>query len=76
MKSFLFIYSRRQYTWLEERGKKLKCTAPQYIDYVMTFCQKCLSNQELFPTKYGEWIFAMVDIRSEPVDFNLGGAEP
>nr|CAB3263889.1 MOB kinase activator 2 [Phallusia mammillata] len=44
-----------QYTWVEERGKKLKCTAPQYIDYVMTFCQKCVSNQELFPTKYAQF---------------------
>jgi len=41
-----------QYVWVEERGKKLKCTAAQYIDYVMTFCQKSISNQELFPTKY------------------------
>jgi len=40
------------YTWVEERGKKLKCTAAQYIDYVMTFCQKSISNQKLFPTKY------------------------
>ncbi|CAK8686322.1 unnamed protein product [Clavelina lepadiformis] len=43
-----------QYTWVEERGKKLKCTAPQYIDYVMTYCQKCVTNQELFPTKYAQ----------------------
>jgi len=40
------------YVWVEERGKKLKCTAAQYIDYVMTFCQKSISNQKLFPTKY------------------------
>ncbi|XP_039268696.1 MOB kinase activator 2-like isoform X2 [Styela clava] len=41
-----------QYWWTDDRGKKLKCTAPQYIDYVMTYCQKCVSNEKLFPTKY------------------------
>jgi len=41
-----------QYTWIEERGKKVKTTAAQYIDYVMTYCQKSISNQHLFPTKY------------------------
>uniref|UniRef100_H2YEV6 Uncharacterized protein n=1 Tax=Ciona savignyi TaxID=51511 RepID=H2YEV6_CIOSA len=45
---------QKQYTWVDERGKKLKCTGPQYVDYVMTFCQKCASNQELFPTKYAQ----------------------
>lgn len=43
-----------QYLWLDDRGKKLKCTAPQYIDYVMTYCQKCVSNEKLFPTKYAQ----------------------
>ena len=58
---FCFIF--RQHVWVEERGKKLKCTAPQYVDYVMTFCQKCVSNQQLFPTKYGNF-FAINNIPS------------
>nr|XP_002130698.1 MOB kinase activator 2 isoform X2 [Ciona intestinalis] len=45
---------QKQYAWVDERGKKLKCTGPQYVDYVMTFCQKCASNQDLFPTKYAQ----------------------
>lgn len=46
--------AQTQYMWLDDRGKKLKCTAPQYIDYVMTYCQKCVSNEKLFPTKYAQ----------------------
>lgn len=42
-----------QYLWLDERGKKCKCSAPQYIDYAMSFAQKCVSDESIFPTKYG-----------------------
>ncbi|KAG1931159.1 MOB kinase activator [Pimephales promelas] len=41
------------YYWYDERGKKTKCTAPQYIDLVMTFVQKLVTDEEIFPTKYG-----------------------
>ncbi|XP_078286714.1 MOB kinase activator 2-like isoform X1 [Rhinoraja longicauda] len=43
-----------QYFWTDERGKKIKCTAPQYIDLVMTHIQKLLTDEEIFPTKYGK----------------------
>jgi len=43
----------RIYYWYDERGKKTKCTAPQYIDLVMTFVQKLVTDEEIFPTKYG-----------------------
>jgi len=46
----------RQYQWIDERGKKCKCTAPQYVDYVMTYSQKCVSDEAVFPTKYGNVI--------------------
>jgi len=30
---------------------------------VMTFCQKCVSNQELFPTKYGKLdVFFIIEL--------------
>ena len=44
----------RQYQWIDDRGKKYKCTAPQYVDYVMSYSQKCISDETIFPTKYGE----------------------
>ncbi|KAG7254150.1 hypothetical protein CRUP_016952, partial [Coryphaenoides rupestris] len=38
------------------RGKKTKCTAPQYVDFVMSLCQKLVTDEEIFPTKYGEYL--------------------
>ncbi|XP_019869512.2 MOB kinase activator-like 2 isoform X2 [Aethina tumida] len=40
------------YLWFDEKGKKTKVAAPQYIDYVMTFIQKTISDENIFPTKY------------------------
>ncbi|XP_029828461.2 MOB kinase activator-like 2 isoform X2 [Ixodes scapularis] len=42
----------RQYLWFDEKGKKCKVAAPQYIDYVMTFTQKTVNDESLFPTKF------------------------
>ncbi|XP_007947475.1 MOB kinase activator 2 [Orycteropus afer afer] len=42
-----------QYYWYDERGKKLKCTAPQYVDFVMSSVQKLVTDEDVFPTKYG-----------------------
>uniref|UniRef100_T1IJY4 MOB kinase activator-like 2 n=1 Tax=Strigamia maritima TaxID=126957 RepID=T1IJY4_STRMM len=42
----------RQYLWFDERGKKCKVAAPHYIDYVMTFTQKTINDETIFPTKY------------------------
>ena len=30
----------RVYMWLDDKGKKSKLSAPQYVDYVMTYVQK------------------------------------
>lgn len=43
----------RQYYWYDERGKKVKCTAPQYVDFVMSSVQKLVTDEDVFPTKYG-----------------------
>ncbi|KAI0225418.1 MOB kinase activator-like 2 [Lamellibrachia satsuma] len=42
-----------QYSWVDEKGKKSKCAAPQYVDYVMTFTQNTIHDENVFPTKYG-----------------------
>ncbi|KAM9814761.1 MOB kinase activator 2a isoform X3 [Syngnathus typhle] len=42
------------YYWQDEKGKKTKCTAPQYVDLVMSLCQKLVTDEEVFPTKYGK----------------------
>ncbi|KAG2462061.1 MOB kinase activator 2-like isoform X2 [Polypterus senegalus] len=43
-----------QYYWYDERGKKTKCTAPQYVDFVMSLVQKLVTDEDIFPTKYGK----------------------
>ena len=30
---------QRTYMWVDEKGKKSKLSAPQYVDYVMTYVQ-------------------------------------
>ncbi|XP_068628165.1 MOB kinase activator-like 2 isoform X2 [Battus philenor] len=42
----------RSYAWYDERGKKTRVAAPQYVDYVMTFTQKTVNDETVFPTKY------------------------
>ncbi|XP_055987754.1 MOB kinase activator 2 isoform X2 [Sorex fumeus] len=42
-----------QYHWYDERGRKVKCTAPQYVDFVMSSVQKLVTDEDVFPTKYG-----------------------
>lgn len=49
----------RQYYWYDERGKKVKCTAPQYVDFVMSSVQKLVTDEDVFPTKYGMCFPAM-----------------
>lgn len=44
------------YTWTSMTGgtkKQVKVPAPQYIDYVMTWAEKLLSDEATFPTKAG-----------------------
>lgn len=43
-----------QYHWQDEKGKKLKQSAPQYIDHMMSYIQKSVTDESLFPTKFGQ----------------------
>jgi len=43
----------RQYQWVDEKGKKSRLSAPQYIDYIMTYVQKSINDEATFPTKHG-----------------------
>lgn len=42
-----------QFYWLDEKGKKFKYPASQYIDTVLTYAAKITSDETLFPTKIG-----------------------
>jgi hypothetical protein len=39
------------YSWIDERNKKVKYSAPQYIELSMMFIQKTLSDETIFPTR-------------------------
>lgn len=54
--NILFFFLRTYY-WYDEKGKKTKCTAPQYVDFVMSSVQKLVTDEDIFPTKYGESLF-------------------
>ncbi|OTF75928.1 MOB1-like protein [Euroglyphus maynei] len=50
--SLQLLFSPRQYLWMDEKGKRIKLTAPQYVDYVMTYAQKAINDESIFPTKF------------------------
>ncbi|KAL8618956.1 hypothetical protein ACOMHN_018339 [Nucella lapillus] len=43
-----------QYHWQDEKGKKVKQSAPQYIDHMMSHIEKSVTDEALFPTKFGQ----------------------
>lgn len=49
----IFFQNSRQYLWVDEKGKKSRLSAPQYIDYIMTYVQKTINDEGTFPTKHG-----------------------
>lgn len=46
--------SNMNYQWVDDKSKKNKCSAPQYVEYVMTSIQRTITDETLFPTKYGQ----------------------
>ncbi|CAE6429536.1 unnamed protein product [Rhizoctonia solani] len=42
-----------EYTWVDQSRKAVKLPAPTYIDYVMTWLQNMLDDDNVFPTKAG-----------------------
>ena len=45
-----------EYHWADGTTikKPIKCSAPKYIDYLMTWVQDQLDDETLFPSKIGE----------------------
>lgn len=50
-----------QFNWLDEKGKKYKYSASQYIDTCLTYASKLLSDETQFPTKMGHQFPANFD---------------
>jgi len=42
------------YTWVNQDRKSVHLAAPTYIDYVMTWVQNLLDDENVFPTKSGK----------------------
>jgi len=43
------------YTWINQDRKSVHLAAPTYIDYVMTWIQNLLDDENVFPTKSGKY---------------------
>jgi len=43
-----------QYTWMNQDRKHIHLPAPTYVDYVMTWVQNLLDDENTFPTKSGQ----------------------
>ncbi|XP_037539421.1 MOB kinase activator 2 [Nematolebias whitei] len=41
------------YVWIDDHGRKLKCSAPLYFDYAMSYIHDLLTDEDVFPTKAG-----------------------
>ncbi|KAI8988884.1 Mob1/phocein [Pilobolus umbonatus] len=42
-----------EYVWIDASSKKIKLSAPQYIDYMASSIQNMMNDECLFPTKAG-----------------------
>lgn len=51
----LSSHARYEYHWADGTNikKPIKCSAPKYIDYLMTWVQDQLDDETLFPSKIG-----------------------
>ena len=45
-----------EYSWADgvKIKKPISCSGPQYIDYVMTWVEEVINNDEIFPSIPGE----------------------
>lgn len=51
----LGVVVRYEYHWADGTTvkKPIKCSAPKYIDYLMTWVQEQLDDESIFPSKIG-----------------------
>jgi len=49
-----------EYMWADGQTikKPITCSAPRYVDYLMTWVQNQLDDEKLFPTQLGEMLFS------------------
>ena len=57
----IFNICSLNYTWINQDRKSVNLPAPTYIDYVMTWVQNLLDDENVFPTKSGASQFGIVE---------------
>lgn len=59
MSKLIITSCRYEYHWADGTNikKPIKCSAPKYIDYLMTWVQDQLDDETLFPSKIGEFLY-------------------
>ncbi|OWK13625.1 hypothetical protein Celaphus_00017409, partial [Cervus elaphus hippelaphus] len=55
LNEWVAVNSKYEYHWADGTNikKPIKCSAPKYIDYLMTWVQDQLDDETLFPSKIG-----------------------
>lgn len=43
----------RVYSWIDDHGRKVKCSAPLYTDYALSYIQELLTDEAVFPSRAG-----------------------
>lgn len=61
----------RVYVWTDDHGRKLKCSAPLYFDYAMSYIQELLTDEDVFPTKAGKGVLFFLHWSPSQSSFNL-----
>ena len=61
---FAFFFFSSSYLWIDEKNKKLKCSAPQYVDNTLMYIQRTLSDETIFPTRLGKSDFFVLPFAS------------
>ncbi len=49
------IFSFRPFTWVDDKGKKIRMSAHQYVELVIVSVEKFVTDEGTFPTKYGKY---------------------
>ena len=48
------LFICRSFTWVDDRGKKIRMSAHQYVELVIVSVEKLVTDDSTFPTKYGK----------------------
>lgn len=49
----IIVHLCRSFTWVDDKGKKIRMSAHQYVEIVIVSVQKLVTDEAMFPTKYG-----------------------